>query len=177
MKVELGDAIRFHVALHHVQAKQDHVKGMKPSAVGIEERHDVDGRDLCVEGVGIFEVVVSNLIKNVAEKFGHASFGRLVTSIVIELGFVGNLHTNTNDCRGIVSNRLIVEWKTSQAYNFGAMVGFVLDSLGEDGCEGVNTIQLVIGMTISSGRRVSWMARRSLLDGFPSRGGRHHWPL
>ncbi len=25
------------------------------------------------------------------------------------------------------------------------MVGFMLDSLGEDGCEGVNPIQLVIG--------------------------------
>jgi hypothetical protein len=38
---------------------------MKPSTVGIEEGHDVDGRDLCVEGVGVFEVVVPNLIDNV----------------------------------------------------------------------------------------------------------------
>ncbi len=29
--------------------------------------------------------------------------------------------------------------------NFCTMVGFVLDSLGEDGCEGVNSIQLVVG--------------------------------
>ena len=33
---------------------------------------------------------------------------------------------------------------TSHAYKFGTMVGFVLDSLGEDGCEGVNFVQLVI---------------------------------
>jgi hypothetical protein len=38
----------------------------------------------CVEGVGIFEVVVPNLNDDIAEKFGHASFGRLVTGVVIE---------------------------------------------------------------------------------------------
>jgi hypothetical protein len=40
---------------------------MKPSAVGIEKRHDVDGRDLRVEGGGVFEVVVPNLIDNIVE--------------------------------------------------------------------------------------------------------------
>ncbi len=30
---ELGDAIRLHVVLHNVCAKQDHVEGMKPSTV------------------------------------------------------------------------------------------------------------------------------------------------
>jgi hypothetical protein len=52
---------------------------------------------------------------------------------------------NVNDCRGVVSDRLVVEWETSQAYKFGTMVGFVLDSLGEDDREGVTPIQLVIG--------------------------------
>ncbi len=129
-----------HVVLHHVRAKQDHVKGMKPSAVGVKEGHDFDGRDLRVEGVGVFEVVVSNLIDDVAEKLGYALFGRLITGVVIELGFVGSLRTNANNCRGVVSNRLVVEWETSRAYKFGAMAGFVLDSLGEDGCEGVNSV-------------------------------------
>ncbi len=64
---ELGNAIRLNVVLHHLRAKQDHVEGMKLSADGVEEGHDVNGRDLCVEGVGIFEVVVPNLINNVAE--------------------------------------------------------------------------------------------------------------
>jgi hypothetical protein len=32
----------------------------------------------------------------------------------------------------------------SQAYKFDTMVGFILDSLGEDGCEGVNPVQLII---------------------------------
>ncbi len=38
--------------------QRDHAEDMQPSAVGIEEGHDVDGHELCVVGVGIFEVVV-----------------------------------------------------------------------------------------------------------------------
>jgi hypothetical protein len=71
--------------------------------------------------------------------------GRLETGIVIEMGFVGSLHTNANDCRVVVSNRVVLEWETSQVYKFGTIVGFVLDGLGEDGCEGVNPVQLVVG--------------------------------
>jgi hypothetical protein len=89
---------------------------MKLSAVGINEGHNVDGRDLCVEGVGIFEVVVPNFIDNIAKKLGHASFGCLVTDVVIKLGFVGGLHMNTNNCRGVVSNHLVVEWEMSWAH-------------------------------------------------------------
>ncbi len=46
---------------------------MKPSAVGVKEGHDVDGRDLSVEGVGAFEVIVPNFINNVTETetLGH----------------------------------------------------------------------------------------------------------
>ncbi len=133
------------IVLHHVCAKQDHVEGMKTFAVGVEERHDIDGCDLRVEGVGIFEVVVPNLIDNVTEKFGHASFGHLIPGIVIESGFVGSLRTNANNCHGVVSNCLAVVWETILAYKFGAMVSFVLDSLSEDGCEGENSVQLVVG--------------------------------
>jgi hypothetical protein len=125
--------------------QQDHVKGMKPSTVGIKEGHDVNGRDLCVEGVGVFEVIVPNFINDITEKLGHASFGHLVTGVIIKSGFVGGLCANANNRRGIVSNHLVVEWETSRAYKFGTMVRFVLDSLGEDGCEGVNPVQLVIG--------------------------------
>ncbi len=57
---------------------------------------------------------------------------------------MGSLRTNPNNCHGVVSNHLVVEWKTIRAYKFGAMVGFIPDSLGEDGCEGVNSVQLVI---------------------------------
>ncbi len=102
---ELGDAIRLHVILHHICTQHDHVKSMKPSAVGVKEGHDVDGHDLCVEDVGVFEVVVPNFIDDIVENLGHASLGRLVTGIVIEAGFVGGLHTNAIDCCGIISWR------------------------------------------------------------------------
>ncbi len=62
---ELRDAIRLHVVLHHVSTQYDHVKGMKLSAVGVKEGHDVDGHYLCVEGVSVFEVIVPNYIDNV----------------------------------------------------------------------------------------------------------------
>ncbi len=78
------------------------------------------------------------------EKLGHPLLGHLVNGIVIKLGFLGSLRTNVNNCRGIVSNRLVVEWETSWAYKFGTMIGFVLGSLGEDSHEGVNPIQLVV---------------------------------
>ncbi len=57
---------------------------------------------------------------------------------------MGSLCTNANNCGGVVSNCLVVEWETSRSYKFGTMVGFVLDSLGEDGHEGLNPVQLVI---------------------------------
>jgi hypothetical protein len=77
------DAIHLHLVLHHIHAKQDHVKGMKPSAVGVKEGHDVDGCDFHVEGVGVFELVVPNLIVDLVEKLGRASFSHLKTGVVI----------------------------------------------------------------------------------------------
>jgi hypothetical protein len=77
MTMNWGDAIHLHLVLHHICMEHDHVKSMKASAVGIEEGHDVDGRDLSVEGVGVFEVIVPNFINDVAEKLGHASLGCL----------------------------------------------------------------------------------------------------
>ncbi len=142
---ELGDAICLHIVLHYISAKQDHVEGMKPSAVGVKEGHDVDGCDLCVEGVGIFELVLPNLINNIVEKLRHALFGCLVTGVVIQSGFVGSLHTNANNCHSVISDPLVVEWETSRAYKLNTMNGFILDSLSEDGREGVNSIQLNIG--------------------------------
>ncbi len=43
---------------------------MQPATVGVEESHDdLDGRDLCVEGLRIFEIVVPDLINNIAKIF------------------------------------------------------------------------------------------------------------
>jgi hypothetical protein len=95
--------------------------------------------------LAFFEVLVPNFINNVVEKLGLTLLGRLVTGVVIKLGFVGGLRMNANNCRGVISNCLVVEWEMSRAYKTGTMVGFVLVSLGEDGCEGVNPVQLVVG--------------------------------
>ncbi len=53
---------------------------MQPPAVGvgIQEGHDVDGRDLGVEGFGVFEIVIPDLVDDIAEKFGDATLGHFV---------------------------------------------------------------------------------------------------
>ncbi len=96
-----------------------------------------------LKGVLFFQVVVPNFIDNITEKFGHALLGRLVTGIVIELEFMGSLHTNANDHRGVIGNGLVIEWETVRAYKFGTVASFVLEGLSEDGHEGVNPIKLV----------------------------------
>jgi len=119
---------------------------MQPPAVGVEEGHDVDGRDLGVEGIGVFEIIVPYLVDDIAEKFGDATFGRFVTVIVIKAGFVGRLCTNSDDCCGAVGEVFIVEREAGGTYELVvAMFGFVLDGVRDDGREGVDAIQLVIG--------------------------------
>ena len=57
-----------------------------------------------VKGIGILEVVVPDLVHDIAEKFGNAPLGRFVTGVVIKAGFMGRLCTNSEDCRGVVGN-------------------------------------------------------------------------
>ena len=64
---------------------------MQPPPVGIEESHDVEGRDLRVERVGVLEIVVPDFVGNIAKEFGNAPFGRLVTGVVSKTGFLGRL--------------------------------------------------------------------------------------
>ncbi len=82
---------------------------VQAAAVGVEEGHDLDGRDLCVEGLSVFEIVVPDLVDDIAKKFCNATFGRFVTGVVIKAGFMGRLRTNSDDCRGVVSDVFIVE--------------------------------------------------------------------
>jgi hypothetical protein len=62
----LGDAIHLHVVLVHVGAEGDHVDGMQTPAVGIKEGDDLEGRHLRIENVGILEVIIPNLIDDLA---------------------------------------------------------------------------------------------------------------
>jgi len=66
---ELGNAIHLHVILRHISAEGDHVDGMQPPAVGVEKGHDVDGRDFCVESLGVLEIVVPDLVNDTAQEF------------------------------------------------------------------------------------------------------------
>ncbi len=63
-------------------------------AVGIKVGHDLKGRDLCVESLGILQAVVPNLIHDVAEESGDAMFGCFIAGVVINAGFVGGLGDN-----------------------------------------------------------------------------------
>ncbi len=62
----LGDAVCLGVVVVHVSAEGDHVNGVEPPVVGIEEGDDLAGRHFCVEGVGILEVIVPHLINDLA---------------------------------------------------------------------------------------------------------------
>ncbi len=58
---------------------------------------------------------------------------------------MGRLSSNSDNCRGVVGDVFVVERKAGGTYEFGgAMFGFVLDGLHEDGREGVDSIQLII---------------------------------
>jgi hypothetical protein len=168
---ELGDAIHLHIILHHICAQGDHAMGMKPSAVCVKEGHDVNGRDLHVEGGGVFQVVVPNFINDVMEKIVQALLGHLLTSVVVELGFMGSLCLNASNCCGVLGNRLVVEWETEWAYNFGTVVGFVLDGFGEDGREGVNPIQLVVGDDHEKGENGLLDGKQVIVGWLPFEGG------
>ncbi len=98
--------------------------------------HDFKGRDLCIESLGIIQVIVPNLVNNVAEEFGDAMFSCLVAGIVVKVGFMGDLGANTDDGRGVVGNVPVIEGEAGRPDKLGvAMVGFVLGGLCEDGCE------------------------------------------
>jgi hypothetical protein len=114
------------------------VQRVSPHGVGINEDHDFDGRDLCLDGLGVFEIIVPELIDNVAKKFSDTAFSRLVTGIVVEAGFMSCLCVYTNDCCGIIGNIFTIEGEANGLDKLGvAMAEFVFDSIHKDGSEGV----------------------------------------
>ena len=53
-------------ALVHVGAEGDHVDGMESPAVSVEEGDYLESRHLRIEGVGVLEVVVPDLVNYLA---------------------------------------------------------------------------------------------------------------
>jgi hypothetical protein len=142
----LGNAIRLHVVLVHVGAEGDHVDGVEPPTVGIKERDDFKSHHLHIEGVGILEVVVPDLVDNFAEELGGTTFGRLKTGIAVERGFVGHLRTNANNRGGVIRNVAVIEREADGASEcVAAMVCSVPHTIRDDGSEGVDAPQLIIG--------------------------------
>ncbi len=149
----LGNAVRLHVVLVHVGAEGDHVDGVQPPAVGIEERDDFEGRHLCVEGVGVLEVVVPDLVNDFTKELGRPALGRLEAGVVVKAGFVGRLRANANDRGGIVLDAAVVEQEADGAFErVAAMLSGVPHAIRDDGREGVDSPEL---MEPGEGRRVS----------------------
>ena len=134
---------------------------------------DVNGRDLHVECAHVFEIVVPVLVNNVVKEFGDATFSRLVIGKVIEVGFMGCLWMNSDDCPGIINNESIVEGKAGGTDKFiVAMVGFVLGGLCEDGHEGIGSLQLVVGNDHEEGKKSPPDSEQVIISWFPFKRGK-----
>jgi hypothetical protein len=119
---------------------------VEATGVGVEESHDVEGRHLCVEGVGILEVVVPDLVNGVPEDLSGAALGRFVGGEVVEAGFVGRFRSDTNDRGGVVRNAPIVEWEPDgNGKGVTAMVGGIPCGLREESNEGMDPLEEVKG--------------------------------
>ncbi len=71
---------------------------------------------------------------------------RLVACIVVKAGFVGRFRLNANNRCGVVCNATIVERQLDRAFEcIAAMVGGVRHCIHQDGCEGVDPPELVVG--------------------------------
>ena len=142
----LGDPVGMGVVPMHVGAEGDHVDGMKAPAVGVEEGDDLEGRHLRVEGVGVLEVVVPDLVDDFPQELGGPALGRLETGVVIEAGFVGRLRANADDRGGGVVDSPVVEREADGAFErVAAVVGGVTHGIGDDGREGMDAPQKIVG--------------------------------
>lgn len=143
---ELGDAVGLRVILVHVGPETNHVHRMEPPAVGFEESHDLPRRDFRVEGLGVLEVVIPNLLDGFAEEFGNAPFGSLVAGEIISARFMGRFRSDADDGRGIVGDARVVKGEPDWAAEVVAtMVGGISRGIGEDCREGMDPPKLIVG--------------------------------
>ncbi len=155
------------------------MNGMQPPTVGVKEGHDVAGRDLRVEPLSILEIVLPDLVDDVTKEFCDASFGRLVTGVVVKVGFMGGLCLNADDCHGIVGDVFVVEGEADRPDKLGiAMVGFVLGGIHKDGREGMDSFKLVIRDDHEQWEKGLPDCKQVVVGQLPFEGGgRCHTPL
>jgi hypothetical protein len=85
---------------------------------------------------------------------------------------VGGLGANTNDSCGIVSNVPVVEGEAGRPDKLGgAMFGFILDGLHEDGHERMDSFQLVIWDDHQKGEKDLTDCKQVVIGWFPFKGG------
>ncbi len=86
---------------------------------------------------------------------------------------MGRLCTNSDDCRCVVGNVFIVEREAGGTYELVvAMFGFVLDGLIEDGREGVDSVQLVVGKDHEEGKKRFPDGKQVVIRWFPFERGK-----
>ncbi len=142
----LGNAVHLDVILMHFSAEGNHVYGMKSPVVGIKEGDNFKGQHLRVKGVGVLEVFEPDLVDGFSEEFGGPTLRRLVAGVVVKAGFVGRFRSNANDRGGIVCNVTIIEGQSDRAFEcIAAMDSGVRHCIMQDGCEGVDPPELVVG--------------------------------
>jgi hypothetical protein len=92
------------------------------------------------------------------EELGGAVFVRLVADKVVEVGMVGSLYADMDDCGGIVGNGAVEEGQARGANKCCiAMVGHVPCSICEDTCERMSPPRRLYGITMKRERIISWI--------------------
>jgi hypothetical protein len=145
---------------------------MQPPAVGVKMGHDLQGHDFHVESVGVLKVIVLNLINDVTEELGDATFSCLVAGVVIKAGFVGGIGVDTDNGCGIIGNILVIEGEAGRPDELGAaMVSFILGGLCKNGHEGMDSQYLVIWDDHEKGEEGLPDGKQVVVGWLPFKGG------
>ena len=92
-----------------------------------------------VEGVGIHQIVVPNLVHDITEEFGASTLSSFVVSKVFALGFVCCFCFDADNSSGIVRVGTVIEWETHRVYERRACMGSgILGRVREESCEGMD---------------------------------------
>ncbi len=83
---------------------------METSAVGVKVLHQLHGCDVGVEGSGMAEVVIPDLVYRIAEELGSGLFSRLVRCEVSDEDSMFGFPSGMDDGRGVIGHSWICWW-------------------------------------------------------------------